>query len=69
MVLLITHIGSGVMTPAALMFSVVLAIPALIGQALGFAIQDRLDQRRFRQWTLVLLVLTGLNLIRRALGF
>lgn len=68
-VLLITHIGSGVMTPAAMMFSAVLVIPALIGQALGFAIQDRLDQRRFRQWTLVLLVLTGLNLIRRALGF
>ena len=34
---------------------------------LGYAVQDRLDQRRFRRWTQGLLVLTGLNLVRLAL--
>ena len=39
---------------------------ALVGMALGFAIHDRLDQKRFRQATLVILAIAGLNLIRRA---
>ena len=30
------------------------------------ALQDRLDVVQFRRWTLVLLVVTGLNLVRRA---
>jgi hypothetical protein len=28
--------------------------------------QDRLDQHAFRRWTLVLLALTGANLVRQA---
>jgi hypothetical protein len=32
----------------------------------GFRLQDRLDPVRFRWWTLVLLLLTGMNLCRRA---
>ena len=36
--------------------------------ALGFRVQDRLDQARFRRWTLVVLVLAGLNLVRKALA-
>jgi uncharacterized protein len=31
-------------------------------------VQDRLDQQRFRRWTQGLLVLTGLNMVRLALG-
>ena len=34
----------------------------------GYRVQDRLDQERFRRLTLAVLVLTGLNLLRRALG-
>ena len=34
----------------------------------GFAVQDRLDQAKFRRWTQGLLVVTGLNLMRRAVG-
>jgi hypothetical protein len=34
------------------------------GMALGYAMQDRLPQARFRRWTQGLLVLTGLNLVR-----
>ena len=52
--------------PRRLAFSALLVIPAQIGQFLGTRVQDRLDQRLFRRWTLVLLILTGLNLMRRA---
>jgi uncharacterized membrane protein YfcA len=46
---------------------VALTVPAQLGQMAGTWVQDRLDQRRFRRWTQVLLVLTGLNLARLAL--
>ena len=41
-------------------------LPAFAGMLAGFALQDRLDVVQFRRWTLVLLVVTGLNLVRRA---
>ncbi len=66
-VLLAAHLQSGLLTVPALTFSALLVLPALIGQAAGFSLQDRLDQTRFRRATQVLLVLTGLNLIRQAL--
>lgn len=65
-VLLGAHVQSGLLDRAALTFSALLVLPALIGQAIGFALQDRLDQTLFRRATQVLLVLTGLNLIREA---
>jgi uncharacterized protein len=66
-VLFFAHLQSGVLNAQTLVFSALLTIPAQIGQLLGTRIQDRLDQIRFRRWTLILLVLTGLNLARRAL--
>lgn len=65
-VLLAAHLQSGLLDGPALGFSALLIAPALLGQAIGFALQDRLDQARFRRWTQGLLVLTGLNLIRQA---
>ena len=65
-VLFAAHLTSGVLNAQTLTFSALLVIPAQIGQFLGTRIQDRLDQRLFRRWTLVLLILTGLNLMRRA---
>lgn len=67
-VLLLAHLHSGVLTPSTTAFSAALVLPAMIGQILGVAIQDRLDQSKFRRWTQILLVLTGLNLMRRAVG-
>ena len=67
-VLLTAHLQSGVMSAPNAAFSAALVVPALIGQAMGQHIQDRLDQSRFRRWTQILLVLTGLNLMRRAVG-
>ena len=67
-VLLFAHLQSGVMSGPNLWFSAALVLPALIGQSLGVAIQDRLDQAKFRRWTQILLILTGLNLMRRVVG-
>jgi uncharacterized protein len=67
-VLVGAHLQTGVLNAATLPFSAVLVVPAIIGLALGYAVQDRLDQARFGFWTQVLLVLTGINLMRRALG-
>lgn len=66
--LLLAHIGTGVMDLPNLVFSAALVLPAMLGQTLGFRLQDRLDQARFRRWTQGLLVLTGLNLVRQALA-
>ncbi len=66
-VLMLAHLASGVLNAGTLAFSALLTIPAQIGQLIGTLVQDRLDQARFRHWTLILLVLTGLNLARRAI--
>jgi uncharacterized membrane protein YfcA len=47
-------------------FSVVLLIPAFVGMQLGFWLSDRLNPDVFRKATLVVLVLAGANLVRRA---
>jgi hypothetical protein len=66
--LLSAHLGTGLMTGGPLVFSALLILPAYAGMALGYRVQDRLDQTRFRRWTQILLVVSGLNLIRQALS-
>jgi uncharacterized protein len=68
-VLVVAHSVSGVLNADTLPFSAALVVPAMAGMWLGQVVQDRLDQARFTSWTLVLLVLTGLNLMRRAAGW
>lgn len=65
--LLASHLGTGLANAQTLAFSAALCVPALIGLYAGYAIQDRLDQQRFRRWTQGLLVLTGLNMVRQGL--
>jgi uncharacterized protein len=65
--LLMAHLQTGLANPTSMGFSAVLVVPAVIGMKAGFAVQDRLDQARFRRWTQGLLVVTGLNLIRQAI--
>ena len=67
--LTVAHLFSGVLNAQTLPLSALLCIPAVAGMLAGFALQDRLDVVQFRRWTLILLVLTGANLIRRALDF
>ena len=65
--LLTAHTGSGVLNAMTLPLSLALCPPALAGLWLGFRIQDRIDQRLFRRLTLAVLVIAGLNLVRRGL--
>ena len=65
--LLAAHLGTGLASPERLAFSAALVVPSLLGMALGYKVQDRLDQVVFRRWTQGLLVVSGLNLVRQAL--
>ena len=66
-VLFFAHLKSGVLNPATLPLSLWLVVPAMAGMAIGFSLQNKLDQRRFRKMTLIVLVFAGLNLLRRGL--
>ena len=65
-VLLAAHLQSGVLSAERLVLSALMVPPAMAGLWLGYQVQDRLDAARFRRWTLVVLVVTAVNLIRRA---
>lgn len=67
LVLLLAHLKSGVLNAQTLPFSLVMLVPALAGLWVGFRFHDRMDQERFRMLTLIVLVVAGLNLIRRGL--
>ncbi|QHQ37003.1 sulfite exporter TauE/SafE family protein [Algicella marina] len=64
-VLVIAHLRSGLLDGVTLPFSAAMVVPAVAGMLLGRVAQDRLDQERFRRLTLFVLVLAGLNLLRR----
>ncbi|SLN29233.1 sulfite exporter TauE/SafE family protein [Pseudooctadecabacter jejudonensis] len=60
------HIQTGVLRPDTLPLSLFLIPAALIGLAIGFRVQDKFDQATFRRATLLVLIVAGLNLLRRA---
>ncbi len=64
--LLLAHGASGVVRSDTLGFSALLCLPALLGMWLGGQVQDRIEQETFRRATLIVLLLAGLNLVRRA---
>ena len=66
-VLFLAHLRSGVLSSETLPLSVAMLVPTVAGLILGFAVGDRIDQTRFRRLTLIVLIVAGLNLIRRAL--
>ena len=63
--LLGAHIGSGVMRMETLPFSVFLLVPAVLATWVGIRLQARIDQATFKRATLVVLLVAGLNLVRR----
>lgn len=65
--LLFAHMHSGILNAQTAPLSIALLPAALIGMWLGFKIQDRLNQQLFRQITLIVLVIAGLNLLRKGL--
>jgi uncharacterized membrane protein YfcA len=66
-VLVLSHLKSGILNVQTAQFSTLLLPGALLGLWIGFKLQDKLDAERFRRVTLILLVVAGLNLIRRGL--
>nr|WP_246162423.1 sulfite exporter TauE/SafE family protein [Roseovarius faecimaris] len=67
LVLVVAHLGSGVLRAETLPLTASLVPPALLGMALGFKLHDRFDQETFRKVTLFVLLFGGLNLVRRGL--
>ena len=66
-VLFVAHLRSGVLNPVTLPVSAWMVLPTMAAMFVGYRVHDRLDQAAFRRLTLAVLVLTGLNLLRRAL--
>nr|WP_216665598.1 sulfite exporter TauE/SafE family protein [Pseudoruegeria sp. HB172150] len=67
-VLLLSHLRSGVLNGQTLPLSVAMLVPCMIGLVIGYLAHDRMDQERFRRMTLAVLVVAGLNLVRRGLA-
>jgi uncharacterized membrane protein YfcA len=64
--LLFSHIGSGVLRAETIHFSLAMVPSAFVGMWAGMAVMERIDQKGFRRATLFVLLVAGLNLIRRA---
>ncbi|MFS4437915.1 sulfite exporter TauE/SafE family protein [Paracoccaceae bacterium GXU_MW_L88] len=65
--LTIAHLYSGLLNAETLKFSAILTLAAIAGQQLGFRIQDKLDQKKFVALVRWVLLIAGLNLLRRAI--
>ncbi|HPD94059.1 MAG: sulfite exporter TauE/SafE family protein [Rhodobacter sp.] len=66
-VLTMAHLRSGVLNARTAVLSAAMLVPAGLGMAMGYRVQDRLDPVRFKRWMLILLALSALNLLRRGL--
>lgn len=66
-ILVLAHLRSGILNAETFWFSAALVPAALVGMTIGFRAQDRMDQALFRKVTLAVLVIAGLNLIRKGL--
>lgn len=67
-VLVVAYLHNGLLNATTLPVSALMVVPTMLAMFVGYRVHDRLDQRRFRTATLVVLVLTGLNLLRRAVA-
>ncbi|MEM7597130.1 MAG: sulfite exporter TauE/SafE family protein [Pseudomonadota bacterium] len=65
--LLFAHLRSGLLNADTIPFTLALLPTAVLGMWIGFQIQDKLDQERFRKLTLIVLVIAALNLLRKGL--
>ncbi|SEK89618.1 sulfite exporter TauE/SafE family protein [Pacificibacter marinus] len=66
-VLGLAHVRTGLLNAQTLPLSLFMILPVLVGQTLGNRVQDRLDQKKFKRLTLFVLIIAGLNLVRRGL--
>lgn len=63
--LFFAHLKSGIVNAQTLPFSAMLVVPAVLGMMVGFKLQDHIDQKQFKRLTLFVLLMGGVNLIRR----
>jgi len=63
--LVIGHTKSGILNNATLPLSLSLLPTAILGMWLGGRVSDQFDQTMFRKVTLLVLIIGGLNLLRR----
>lgn len=61
------HLQSGILNRETLPLSLAMIVPAMAGMWIGLRLHDRVDQAAFRKVTLVVLLVAGLNLVRRGL--
>ena len=66
LLLLGAHLRSGVLNADTIPFSLLMMVPAFAGMWLGFQVQDKMNREQFLRATLVVLLIAGLNLLRRA---
>lgn len=66
-ILTLAHINSGVLNAQTAPLSFAMVIPAAIGMGLGMKARGHMDEVRFRRWTLIVLIVAGVNLIRKGL--
>ncbi len=62
-----TYLIGGLYTDGTLLVGLLLCPPALLGFALGVRLRSRIDQRAFNRLVLLVLVVSGLNLLVRPL--
>ncbi len=67
LVLIPAHWQSGILNAYTLPLGLALCLPMAAGMALGLWCQDRMNPDFFRRATLAVLILAGLNLLRRGL--
>ncbi len=63
--LTVAHVAAGILTRQTALFSLCLVVPAMLGLVAGMYVQDRINQAMFRRVTLFVLLIAGLNLVRR----
>ncbi len=64
--LLLSYIGVGLLGPVEFGASLLAVVPALVGVVAGERLRHRIDPELFRRILLAVLIVLGLNLIRRA---
>lgn len=65
--LTVAHVYSGVLRVETVGFSAVMILPVIVGSMLGTRVVDVIAQDQFRRTTLFVLLIAGLNLMRRGL--
>lgn len=67
LLLVVSHLGSGVLNAKTIPFSAAMLVPSILGMQIGLKLHDRIDQKSFKRLTQIVLFIAGLNLIRKGL--